>query len=609
MRKLILPAAVLFMIGFCFAQNRWLDDVAIDSSSVTQEHSPSLCLDSDLSPVIFAAYEKWDSNQPRDIYVKKSADDGANWNLANNISGTISIFYSAPKLTNINSTDLGVLYLKHNSPNDTDIIFSRITKSDLTILPAIHIDDNAATDAILTRASISSDYVYNVSTPSLYCVYVNASSSPMQLKFSKSSDAGETWSTPANIASINAATPVSSLHTSIDVNDNLLIISYVERVGSSDAVKSIRSLNGGNTWSVPNVIASSSSFHYRYPDILITGPSRVHVVYERAYLSGWDETDAYYNISNDLGNTFLPSSQFNSFITYQSHEKFPTFACRKTGTSYSDLHLAYYEMDTASVKVSRYANNSWLMPQQIKDSDNQLSPSDMPSLVVKTNSVNVSGPSVAWCEYANNDLNNSNIMFDSNFITEPCLYALPDTLSFGQAILNTTTQYYSFTVQGLNLSSNVSISAPAGFAISQAWNGPYTTSAILFPLNGIIETMIYVKFSPTQLGVYLNQITINSDSVQIVVFVNGKGVLPRISGTILRNYNIPFSGVALNGLPFPTTTNSAGYYSCYVPLGWSGSVTPSYPGYTFYPESRNYTDVETNQPYQNFTGNLVHVWK
>ena len=53
--------------------------------------------------------------------------------------------------------------------------------------------------------------------------------------------------------------------------------------------------------------------------------------------------------------------------------------------------------------------------------------------------------------------------------------------------------------------------------------------------------------------------------------------------------------------PKTATADSVGAYSFQVPTNWSGTVTPSKPGYTFSPESMTYTSVLADQPGQNYT--------
>jgi RHS repeat-associated protein len=79
----------------------------------------------------------------------------------------------------------------------------------------------------------------------------------------------------------------------------------------------------------------------------------------------------------------------------------------------------------------------------------------------------------------------------------------------------------------------------------------------------------------------------------------------KLSGTISMN-GVPLSNVTLaapGGVC--TSSNASGQYSCNVPPGWSGSVTPSANGYTFTPPSRSYSNVASSQTAQDFSGTLV----
>ena len=77
---------------------------------------------------------------------------------------------------------------------------------------------------------------------------------------------------------------------------------------------------------------------------------------------------------------------------------------------------------------------------------------------------------------------------------------------------------------------------------------------------------------------------------------------PVISGYVLDSNNTPIEGVALsadnNGNS--ATTDANGYYQIRVPGGWSGTVTPTKPEYTFDPNVASYTNVVDNIPEQNY---------
>ena len=75
-----------------------------------------------------------------------------------------------------------------------------------------------------------------------------------------------------------------------------------------------------------------------------------------------------------------------------------------------------------------------------------------------------------------------------------------------------------------------------------------------------------------------------------------------LSGTVTVSGS-PLSGVAFTASSGGScgTSNGSGQYTCLVPAGWSGSVTPSLSGYTFAPVSRSYSNVTSNQTAQNYT--------
>jgi parallel beta-helix repeat protein len=56
------------------------------------------------------------------------------------------------------------------------------------------------------------------------------------------------------------------------------------------------------------------------------------------------------------------------------------------------------------------------------------------------------------------------------------------------------------------------------------------------------------------------------------------------------------------------TANWLGSYSITVPNGWSGTVTPSKPGYTFSPASRTYTNLSSSQYFQNYTASTLTTY-
>jgi hypothetical protein len=82
----------------------------------------------------------------------------------------------------------------------------------------------------------------------------------------------------------------------------------------------------------------------------------------------------------------------------------------------------------------------------------------------------------------------------------------------------------------------------------------------------------------------------------------------RIAGYIKNGCNVPIAGVLVdadNG-GGEDTTDSNGFYELWVGNGWSGTVSPAKQDYTFNPNSRNYTNVLSDQVDQNYVADNVY---
>ena len=81
-----------------------------------------------------------------------------------------------------------------------------------------------------------------------------------------------------------------------------------------------------------------------------------------------------------------------------------------------------------------------------------------------------------------------------------------------------------------------------------------------------------------------------------------------LSGTVTVSGS-PLSGVSFAGATGGSCgiSNAAGQYSCTVPQGFTGTLTPSLSGYTFTPPSRSYSNVVANQSAQDYTAAAVPV--
>ncbi|MEN6560318.1 MAG: carboxypeptidase regulatory-like domain-containing protein, partial [Acidobacteriota bacterium] len=73
----------------------------------------------------------------------------------------------------------------------------------------------------------------------------------------------------------------------------------------------------------------------------------------------------------------------------------------------------------------------------------------------------------------------------------------------------------------------------------------------------------------------------------------------RIAGTVTRD-GAGLAGVTMAGLPGAPTTDAAGAYAAAVPAGWSGTATPTLPGFSFTPADRTYDAIAADATAEDY---------
>lgn len=125
------------------------------------------------------------------------------------------------------------------------------------------------------------------------------------------------------------------------------------------------------------------------------------------------------------------------------------------------------------------------------------------------------------------------------FAQNPVFTASPSTIAFGTVNVNSS-NIRTFTIQGSNFSNNLVITAPTGFSLSIAQNGTFAQSIIISPVNTLIQnTVIYVRFLPTQTGAFSGTITQTSGSITLTpITVSGTA---QVASSVRFNESHSFS--------------------------------------------------------------------
>ncbi len=141
--------------------------------------------------------------------------------------------------------------------------------------------------------------------------------------------------------------------------------------------------------------------------------------------------------------------------------------------------------------------------------------------------------------------NNIGFYQGSGLASAAGIYTSGLTWLFGEQDLNKPSGEYSYKVAARNLTEDLEIRVPEGFAITTD-PGVYTgdtTVLTLSPSGGTIDTtQVYVRFTPTEQKVYYGNITHSSqDAVTRMISVSGKGVV--FPPTLVFPFTVSFDEV------------------------------------------------------------------
>jgi alpha-tubulin suppressor-like RCC1 family protein len=153
--------------------------------------------------------------------------------------------------------------------------------------------------------------------------------------------------------------------------------------------------------------------------------------------------------------------------------------------------------------------------------------------------------------------------------------AITYTISGNAGVAGATLSY-------TDVSDKTATSAPDGsysFTVSYNWSGTITPSKAGY------------TFSP-----------VNRPYTDVLADQTGQDYTATAGYTISGNTGVAGAHLSyIDDTPKTATADGNGNYSFAVSYNWSGTVTPSKPGYTFSPVNRPYTDVLADQTDQNYT--------
>jgi len=254
------------------------------------------------------------------------------------ISSSISIY----QIRYIKSTDGGNTWT--NPINITNESYSQF-------YPAIAIDSYNNIYVVWEGSSVAS--------PTLH-----------QVRFSKSTDGGNTWSNPIDITS--GSYPNGSPSLAIDSSNNihLAFIGESSISPSNFQIRYCKSLDGGNTWSNP-VNITNENYDQSEPAIAIDKLGNLHIVWDGENPTNPNYNQIRYSKSTDSGTTWSSPLNITNDSNYVQHE--PRIAIDSSNIIYVIWSGECSESpDNFQLRYSKSTDwgNTWNNPAIIINEDN-----------------------------------------------------------------------------------------------------------------------------------------------------------------------------------------------------------------------------------------------
>ena len=375
MKRCLVLFCALYSLGF--AQISWSPTYNLSSTpSATSDYH---CVYSDISGYYYVA---WQDNG--EIKFKYSSDRGQTW--SNNVTAFSSSSIAGYPVIKADYNNVFIAF--HQNPGAYEVIFISSTDFGATWTNTIGIsgmDSGSQTpqmayvygniyviweqkpDMISNVMEIyftkSTDWGQTWSVPinlsnspslisrwaqiecignTVYCSWLESPAYPeSDIYFSKSTDAGNSWSIPVNIT--NNARPQNRIFMDVDYNDNIYIASDDIITFNFDEIYLMRSTDDGLTWSTPINITNNTG-HSNTPCIKAID-NTVYLTWSDNSHSApaFDNSDIFFKWSSDGGITWQDSINISANSDISSSPRFCFSFDGPIGFPWFDFTIVWYD--------------------------------------------------------------------------------------------------------------------------------------------------------------------------------------------------------------------------------------------------------------------------
>lgn len=284
---------ILIAVSYAFAA--FSDPLTLVNSG--KATNPSIGIDS--NGVIYAVWAEFDEAwTQRDIYLSKSTNGGASFSSAQNISNTSSVDSRNAEIFIDPANNLHIVWEEDDiASGNSEILYIKSSNSGQTFTSPKNISSNNTQS--VSPAIIGDD----VNSNNIYIVWSDETTDAMQIFFSRSIDGGINFSAPTNISNsgYNTDNPEIKFRHSI-----LHIVWQSEE--PDFGIFYTKSSDNGNTFTTVKDISNTSFATYE-PHLDISTSTNVHIIWTE---NNANEPEIMYSRSDDSGDNFSSPQNFSA---------------------------------------------------------------------------------------------------------------------------------------------------------------------------------------------------------------------------------------------------------------------------------------------------------
>jgi hypothetical protein len=265
----------------------------VSNNTANGSFTPQVAVDSNGN--IFAVWED-DTSTNSNILFSRSTDGGATFSAPKNLSMTSGFSFN-PRIAVDSKGGINVVW-EDDTPGNVDVMFSRSADAGVSFSPPVNVSNSTA--------SAGSPEVATDTNGNIFVVWENDSMN-LGILFSRSTDGGVTFSTPAFL-STNTAGSISP-QIAVDSGGNISVVWEDDILGTSD-ISFNSSADQGVTFSIPKSLSNNVGNSVS-PQITVDSTGNIDVAWVNDSPGNFD---TFFSRSGDKGATFsAPKDVSNAF--------------------------------------------------------------------------------------------------------------------------------------------------------------------------------------------------------------------------------------------------------------------------------------------------------